>query len=108
MSNVRMDFNQSNFDSEVKQSPIPVVVEYWASWSGPNKLMAPCLDSLAEEYGDQVKFGRVNIDIEGELAKNEGIRSVPTVTIFKDGRKATQVQGPQSMAQLRSLIANNI
>ena len=91
-----------NFSQEVLKSPTPVVVDFWAEWCGPCKMIAPVLDELAGEYGARVKIGKVNIDEHQQLAINYGINSIPTLLFFKNGQVADQVVGMKSKRDLKA------
>ena len=84
MANV-MEFSADNFDTEVVGSDVPVLVDFWAPWCGPCKMIGPIIEELAGEFGDKVKIGKVNVDNDQELAGKFGIRGIPTVMLFKDG-----------------------
>jgi thioredoxin 1 len=83
----------NNFDSEVLQSDKPVLVDFWAAWCGPCRMVAPILEEIAQENGDSLKVGKVNVDEESVLASRYGIRSIPTLIIFKNGEKVDQIIG---------------
>ncbi len=92
MSNV-MAFDSSNFDSEVVNSDVPVLVDFWAPWCGPCKMIGPIIEELSTEFGDKVKIGKVNVDDNQELAGKFGIRGIPTVMLFKGGEVANSFVG---------------
>ncbi|HAM72814.1 MAG TPA: thioredoxin [Verrucomicrobiales bacterium] len=83
----------TNFKQEVLSSTVPVLVDFWAEWCGPCKMLAPTIDELATEYGEKVKFGKVNIDNDQDLAVQFNIGSIPTILLFKGGQIAGQIVG---------------
>lgn len=93
-----------NFDQEVKQSTLPVLVDFWAPWCGPCKMVGPVVESLAADYEGKLIVGKVNVDENKELAAQFGIRGIPTLVIFKDGNEAQRVVGAQGKAQLQKII----
>jgi len=88
-------FTEENFQKEVLESDIPVVVDFWAVWCGPCKMLAPTLDQVSAEFEGKAKVGKVNVDENQQLAAQYGIMSIPTVMIFKDGKVAEQFIGVQ-------------
>jgi thioredoxin 1 len=95
---------QENFDKEVLQSSQPILVDFWAEWCGPCKMMAPVLDELAQEYDGRVRIGKVNIDEFQTLAGQYGIQSIPTLLLFQKGQVADQVVGLRSKRDLKSRL----
>ena len=93
--------SESNFDQEVIKSAQPVLVDFWAEWCGPCKMIAPVLDELAGEYAGKVKIGKVNIDDQQNLAVKYGVRAIPTLLIIKGGEVVEQVVGMKSKRDLK-------
>ena len=95
---------QENFAQQVLQSPSPVLVDFWAEWCGPCKMIAPLLDELADEYGGKVKIGKVNIDEHQSLAAQYGIRAIPTLLLINNGQVAEQMVGAKSKRDLKASL----
>ncbi len=99
-----LDFGDNNFDTEVLQSPIPVLVDFWASWCAPCRSVAPIVDALADAYEGKVKVGKVNVDENPAIPARYGIRGIPTIMLFKEGKLVDQVVGAVPKTQLEALI----
>ncbi|GMV13328.1 MAG: thioredoxin [Polyangiaceae bacterium] len=97
-------FNDVNFDQEVLKADKPVLVDFTATWCGPCKALAPIVDQLADELGENVKVGKLDIDESPVTAGKLGIRGVPTVMVFKNGQRAAQHVGLTTKAKLKELI----
>jgi thioredoxin 1 len=99
-----LTLTSENFDQEVLKSPTPVLVDFWAEWCGPCKMVAPILDELATEYDGKVKVGKVNIDDHQALATEYGIRAIPTLLLFKGGQVTDQIVGLRSKRDFKSKL----
>jgi thioredoxin 1 len=101
-------FTNADFEEQVLKSPVPVLVDFWAVWCGPCKMIAPHVEALATEYEGRVRVGKINIDEEREITEKYGIMSIPTLLFFKDGKVVDQVVGavPKSTiaSKLESLL----
>lgn len=95
---------KDNFEQEVVQAQLPVLVDFWAPWCGPCKVVGPVVDSLAADNEGKLVVGKVNVDENKDLAAKFGIRGIPTVVIFKDGNEVQRMVGAQSKAQLQKAI----
>jgi len=106
MSSITITAN--NFEAEVLQSQVPVLIDFWAPWCGPCKMLGPVIDQIAEEYSGSVKVGKINIDEEGALAEQHGISSIPALFLYKDGELAGQKTGAAPKNDIVSLFKNII
>jgi len=97
-----------SFDETIKNAHGPVLVDFWAAWCGPCKIIAPYLDQIAGEVAGQATVAKVNVDENGDLSARFGIRSIPTLVVFKDGRVVDQQIGALPKEQIRSLLQKHI
>ena len=103
-----MHTSDSGFDADVLQSEKPVLIDFWAEWCGPCKMIAPILDDVAGEYADRVEIKKLNIDENPNIAQKFGIRSIPTLMLFKDGAVHAQKLGAMSKSQLTEFLETNL
>ena len=108
MSNSISHLTDETFEEEVIQSNIPVLVDYWAEWCGPCKMIAPILDSLVNEYGGKLKISKLNIDDNQQTPQKYGVRGIPTLMIFKNGNVESTKVGALSKSQLTAFIDSNL
>jgi len=88
-----IEFTDDNFDTEVLKSNLPVLVDFWAEWCGPCKMIAPIVEEIAGDYAGKVKVGKVNVDFNNQVAMQYGIRGIPALLVFKGGAVANQIVG---------------
>jgi thioredoxin 1 len=99
---------EDNFDEEVLNSGTPVLVDFWAEWCGPCKMVGPTIEELAKEYKGRAKVGKVNVDQYPGIAEKYGIRGIPTLILFSKGEVAEQLVGVQSKEKMVEIIDKNL
>ena len=108
MAENMMDFTDQNFDSEVLSADKPTLVDFWAEWCAPCKMIAAIVEALADEYSGQLRVGKLNIDENPSTPTKFGIRGIPTLIIFKGGEVVAQVVGVRSKADLKAAIDKSL
>ncbi|MFH1188191.1 MAG: thioredoxin [bacterium] len=102
-------FTDQNFEEEVTNSKVPVLVDFWATWCGPCQVMGPIIEDLAKDFeGKGIKIGKINIDENSEMAQKYGVMSIPNLIFFKDGKITEQLLGVQSKKTLEEKIKKMI
>ena len=99
-----IDITDNSFNAEVVQSDTPVLVDFWAEWCGPCKMIAPIVEELAEEFGDKIKFTKLDVDTNPQSAMNFGIRGIPTLLIFNGGKPVETVVGAVPKSVLKKKL----
>jgi thioredoxin 1 len=100
-----VEATDANFQAEVLNADVPTVVDFWAVWCGPCRMISPLLDELAEEFGGQVRVAKVNVDENPNTAANYNIRSLPTLLVFKNGQVVEQLVGAAPKPRLKNLFS---
>ena len=101
-----LNITGGNFESEVLKSSVPVLIDFWAPWCGPCKMIGPVIEQIAGEYSGQLKVGKVNIDDEGALAEQHGITSIPTLILYKNAQVAAQKNGAAPKHEIEAFFKN--
>ena len=104
MGDFTKEFTSENFDSEVLNSTEPVLVDFWAEWCGPCKQIAPTVDEIASEYNGKASVGKVNVDHHPSIASQYGIRSIPSILVFSEGKVQQQIVGAVGKEQLAEAL----
>lgn len=108
MSDAIVHVTDDNFEQEVLQSEQPVLVDFWAEWCGPCKMVAPILDQVAEEYQGRLKVAKLNIDENPRTPQHYGVRGIPTLMLFKNGEVEATKVGALSKSQLQTFLEQNL
>jgi thioredoxin 1 len=98
------NFTDSNFDTEVLNSDVPVLVDFWAEWCGPCRMMAPTVDALASDYNGRLKVGKLNVDENNQTAMRYQVRGIPMLLLFKGGRVVDQRVGAMGKSEVQKMI----
>ncbi|WP_397475723.1 thioredoxin TrxA [Pusillimonas sp.] len=108
MSELIRNVSDASFDAEVLQADGPVLVDYWAAWCGPCKMIAPLLDEAAKQYEGRVTIAKLNVDENPDTAARFGVRGIPTLMLFKDGKAAATKVGALSKSQLAAFLDESV
>lgn len=104
MSSKAMQITNTNFDEKVSSNAHPVLVDFWAEWCSPCRMLAPTIDQIAQDYDGKVSVGKINIDEEPELAQRFGVMSIPTLILFKDGSVVSKSVGVVGKDKIAAMI----
>jgi thioredoxin 1 len=100
-----MEFDDQNFDSDVLEAGMPVLVDFWAVWCGPCKAIAPIVEEVANDYSGKVRVGKIDVDSNNQVARRYGIRSIPTLLLFSGGEVVDQIIGNVAKANIESMLS---
>ena len=106
MSEHTKEFNAENFELEVIKSDKPVLVDFWAEWCGPCKMLTPVIDDIASEYSEKYSIGKINVDHNADIAAKYGIRSIPCLLFFKKGEVQEQMVGAVEKSEIVTALSN--
>ena len=106
MGNLVTHLNETNFSDSVEKDGGPILVDFWAEWCMPCRALAPVIEELAEEFQGKVRFAKVNVDEARAIAQKFGIRGIPTLILFQDGKKVNELVGNQPKEKIKSLLTN--
>jgi thioredoxin 1 len=108
MGKFTVEITDANFEQEVAAAQVPVLLDFWAEWCGPCRMIAPTVEGVAEEYTGKVKVGKVNVDENGETAMRYNIRGIPTLLLFKDGKVVDQRVGAVGKGDIVKMITPHV
>jgi len=103
-----LHLTDSNFKKEVLESELPVLVDFWAPWCGPCKMIAPIIEDLAKEFDKKIRIGKINLDENPKIATHYGIMSIPTIVFFKKGKVMEQIVGVLSKSKFKRKLEENL
>jgi thioredoxin 1 len=103
-----VEITDSNFESEVLKSTVPVLIDFWAAWCGPCRALAPAVDAIAEQYKGRVKVGKLDVDANGSTSARFNIRGIPTLLLFKDGQVREQLVGLVDKSKISEAIDKHV
>lgn len=104
MSDQVMHLDEASFENKVEKENSPILVDFWAEWCPPCRALAPVIEELAAEYQGKVRFAKLNVDEARDIATRFGIRSIPTLILFKDGKKINELNGNQPKDRIRNML----
>lgn len=103
-----VELSDSTFEDQVIKSETPVLVDFWASWCGPCRMLAPVVEDIASSYAGRLKVGKVNVDENQEITMKYGIRSIPTLILFKDGQAVEQIIGAVPKSEIERILKKSL